>query len=141
MIDTNIPTSASSIRKVALIGFGCLVGLALMQARTATASQSAALVALDDKAAPALPIAVTFDKVDSSEAGPYVAKLKNTSADSITVSGTYYPSVGIHSDTKEKKLPERKLEAGETWSIPGLAATDKLTIEGTGFAPLNITVP
>jgi hypothetical protein len=141
MIEKNKTSASSLLRKSTLIAFGCLVGLALVQARTAKASDTAVLVALDDKAAPALPLSVTFEKVENAEAGPYVAKLKNTSSDAITVSGTYYPSVGIHSDTKERKLPERKLASGETWSIPGLAATDKLTIEGVGFAPLNITVP
>jgi hypothetical protein len=140
MIKKGSSFTRPAIRKSALLAMTCIFGLALVQASGLKASDSTTLVSLDDKA-PALPLAVTFDKVENAEAGPYVAKLKNTSSDTITVSGTYYPSVGIHSDTKEKKLPEQKLEAGATWSIPGLAATDKLTIEGTGFAPLNITVP
>jgi hypothetical protein len=140
MIKIGSLLSVPALRKSSLLAMSCLVGLALVQASSLKASDSTILVSLDDKA-PALPLAVTFEKVENAEAGPYVAKLKNTSSAAITVSGTYYPSVGIHSDTKEKKLPERKIEAGDTWSIPGLAATDKLTIEGSGFAPLNITVP
>ena len=140
MIKTATSSSPSVIRKAALIALSCALGLGFIGTRTANAAESTALLPLDDKA-PSLPLAVTFEKVTDAEAGPYVLKLKNTSADAITVSGTVFPSVGVHSDTKEKKLPERKLEAGETWSIPGLAATDKVTIEGQGFAPLNLVVP
>jgi hypothetical protein len=114
--------------------------VATSPSKSLAGQDSPSLVRLDDKA-PALPLAVSFDKVSDPEAGPYVLKLKNTSMDAITVSGTVYPSVGIHSDTKEKKLPEHQLAAGDTWSIPGLAATDKVKIEAKGFADLNITVP
>jgi hypothetical protein len=140
MINKVSPSFPSVVRKAGLIALGCVLGLGFVETRTANAAGSTALLPLDDKL-PALPLAVTFDKVADAEAGPYVLKLKNTSADAVTVSGTVFPSVGIHSDTKEKKLPERKLEAGDTWSIPGLAATDKVTIQGQGFAPLNIVVP
>ncbi|HZZ17834.1 MAG TPA: hypothetical protein VFE25_00610 [Opitutaceae bacterium] len=102
--------------------------------------QTSNLTRLDDKA-PALPLAATFEKVADAEAGPYVLKLKNTSSVGITVTGTIYPSVGIHSDTKEKKIPEHKIEAGDTFSVPGLAATDKVKVMATGFADLEVTVP
>jgi hypothetical protein len=126
--------------RTAAVALACLAGLSASPSKSLASQDSPGLARMDDKA-PALPLAVTFDKVANAEAGPYVLKLKNTSTEAITVSGTLYPSVGIHSDTKEKKLPEQKIEAGDTWSIPGLAATDKLKIEAKGFADLNITVP
>jgi hypothetical protein len=115
--------------------------LSLPLARTAVAGSSApTFQALDDKL-PAAPLAVSFEKVTDGEGGPYVLKLKNTSSDAVTVSAKLFPSVTIHTDPKERDLPERSLAAGDTWSIPGLAATDKVTVNAKGFAPLEITVP
>jgi hypothetical protein len=116
--------------------------LSLPFARTASAGTAipASLQALDDKL-PSAPLAVSFDKVTDSEGGPYVLKLKNTSGDSVTASAKIFPSVTIHSDTKERDLPERAIASGESWSISGLAATDKVTVVAKGFAPLEITVP
>jgi len=137
----NVVSTPRSFAQVAAVAaLACLLGLSTSPSTSLAGQDAASLVRLDDKA-PALPLAVTFDKVANAEAGPYVLKLKNTSMEAITVSGTVYPSVGIHSDTKEKKLPEQKIEAGDTWSIPGLAATDKVKIESKGFADLDITVP
>jgi hypothetical protein len=140
MITKDMTVSRSFLRTATIAALGCLVGFSVVPSRGVAGQDTPGLARLDDKA-PALPLAVSYDKVTDSEAGPYVLKLKNTSMDAITVSGTVYPSVGIHSDTKEKKLPERKIEAGDTWSIPGLAATDKVKIEGKGFSDLNVTVP
>jgi hypothetical protein len=130
-------TTARFVTALAVAGI-----LSLPLARTASAGTSlpASLQALDDKL-PSAPLAVSFDKVTDTEGGPYVLKLKNTSGDAVTAGAKIFPSVTIHSDTKERDLPERVIAAGETWSIPGLAATDKVTVVAKGFAPLEITVP
>lgn len=135
-----ISATRSLLFTATLAALGCLVGLSLTPAKASADQASLSLTKLDDKA-PALPLAVTFDKVTNPEGGPYVAKLKNTSSDAITVSATVYPSVGIHSDTKEKKLADQTIAAGDTWSIPGLAATDKIKVSAKGFADLDIVVP
>jgi hypothetical protein len=116
--------------------------LSLPLARTAFSGTTvpASLQALDDKL-PSAPLAVSFEKVTDSEGGPYVLKLKNTSGDAVAASAKIFPSVTIHSDTKERDLPERAIASGESWSISGLAATDKVTVNAKGFAPLEITVP
>jgi hypothetical protein len=140
MMIMEIPSARPFARKASLAALACILALAVSGPESLAGTDSSSLERRDDMA-PALPLAVTFDKVTDAEAGPYVAKLKNTSSDSLTVSGTYYPSVGIHSDLKEKKLAETTIAPGGTWSIPGLAATDKLKIVGKGFADLDITVP
>ena len=96
--------------------------------------------ALDDKA-PALPLTVSFDKVTGTEGGPYILKLTNGSADTIKASAKIYPSVSFHADSKTRDLPEHVIDPGKAWSIPGLAATDKVTVTAAGYAPLEITVP
>jgi hypothetical protein len=125
---------------VLVVAMGGALLLTGVKATSANTLEPSSLRALDD-ALPAAPLAVTFDKVTDGEGGPYVLKLKNTSSDSITVSAKIFPSVTIHTDTKERNLPERALAAGDVWSIPGLAATDKVTVNAKGFAPLEIVVP
>jgi hypothetical protein len=125
----------------ALLTLGCVLSLTLIRTSFAASTVPAVLQPLDDKL-PSLPLDASFDKVtDNTEGGPYILKLKNTSSDALNVRATIYPSVTIHSDTKQRELPERSLAAGEVWSIPGLAATDKVTVNAKGFAPLEITVP
>lgn len=104
------------------------------------AAGAVSMQALDDKL-PSPPLTASFDKVTDAEGGPYVLKLKNDSNDAVTAVAKIYPSVTIHSDTKERILPEKVVAAGEVWSISGLAAADKVTILAKGFAPLDITVP
>jgi hypothetical protein len=125
---------------VSTLAVAALLSLPLARTAFAGTLSQATLQTLDDKL-PSAPLAVSFDKVTDSEAGPYVLKLKNTSGDAVTASAKIFPSVTIHSDTKERDLPEHVIAAGESWSIPGLAATDKVTVDAKGFAPLEITVP
>jgi hypothetical protein len=127
-------------RLAAALAVAAVLGLPLARTASAATTVPATLQALDDKL-PSAPFAVSFDKVTDSEGGPYVLKLKNTSGDAVTASAKIFPSVTIHSDTKERDLPERAVASGEVWSISGLAATDKVTINAKGFAPLEITVP
>jgi hypothetical protein len=139
-----IPTRSTSIRsltfRTALLALSCALTVGLTSTAKAATDGTPALQPLNDTM-PAMPLVVSFDKVTGAEGGPYVLKLKNTSSDALTVSATVFPSVTIHSDTKERTLPDQVIAAGDTWSIPGLAATDKVTINSKGFAHLDITVP
>jgi hypothetical protein len=127
-------------RCVTALAVAAILSLTLARTACAGTTAPATLQTLDDKL-PSAPLAVSFDKVTDAESGPYVLKLKNTSGEAVTASAKIFPSVTIHSDTKERDLPERVVASGEVWSIPGLAATDKVTVNAKGFAPLEITVP
>jgi hypothetical protein len=118
----------------------CALAIAGSPAPQARAADAPSLRSLDDKA-PALPLTVSFDKVSGTEDGPYVLKLTNGSKDAIKVTVKIFPSVTFHANAKERDLPEHAIDAGQVWSVPGLASTDKLTVTADGFAPLDITVP
>jgi hypothetical protein len=79
--------------------------------------------------------------VTGGENGPYVLKVKNTSADTLKVSAKILLAVAFHADNKAKLVPEHAIAAGDTWSIADLAAADKVILTATGFAPLEIVVP
>jgi hypothetical protein len=128
------------LKSIPVIALGLAAGLTLARPLSAEAARPAAVAALDDKL-PASPLVVSFEKVTDAEGGPYVLKLTNSSGNAVTAGAKIFPSVTIHSDTKERDLPKRSIAAGDVWSIPGLAATDKITVETDGFAPLEITVP
>jgi hypothetical protein len=115
------------------------LGLALLPTAAVRAASAPAVNALDDKA-PALPLTASFAKVDGED-GPYVLSLKNTSDSAVKVSAKILLSVYFHADSKAKNIPVHTIEAGQVWTIPGLAANDKVTISGDGFAPLELTVP
>jgi hypothetical protein len=115
------------------------LGLALLPTAAVRAASAPAVNALDDKA-PALPLTSSFAKVDGED-GPYVLSLKNTSDSAVKVSAKILLSVYFHADSKAKNIPVHTIEAGQVWTIPGLAANDKVTISGDGFAPLELTVP
>jgi hypothetical protein len=131
--------NASNIIKMSLGALSCAFALALVQSPAARAANSAAMNALDDKAT-ALPLAATFAKTEGED-GPYVLSLKNTSDSSVKVSVKILLSVYFHADSKAKNIPEHAIDAGQVWTIPGLAANDKLIVTGAGFAPLELTVP
>lgn len=116
----------------ALLALGCALGLALLLVPAVKA---------DDAKAPALPLKVTFEKVTGVvDAPPFVAKLTNTSKDSLKVGIKIRLSVAAHPMAKSKDIAEQAIAAGQTFSIPELAAEDKLTITAAGFAPLDVTV-
>jgi hypothetical protein len=138
MITSNV-TSRSRILGIALAAVALASALALAHGPSARAAITPALTALDDKA-PSLPVTTSFAKSDGED-GPYVLSVKNTSATSINVSAKVLLSVYFHADSKAKNIPAHAIEAGQTWSIPGLAASDKVTLSAAGFAPLDLTVP
>lgn len=123
----------------AFSALACACALSLVQGAAANSAGQAALNTLDDKA-PSLPLTASFAKSDGED-GPYVLSLKNTSDSSVKVTAKILLSVYFHADSKAKNLPEHSIDAGQVWTIPGLAAGDKVTIMGEGFAPLDLTVP
>lgn len=136
MIDSNI-TTRSNLFRTALAAVGC--ALALAQSPSAQAAGGTTLTALDDKA-PSLPLTSSFAKSDGED-GPYILSLKNTSDSSVKVSVKILLSVYFHADSKAKLIPEHSIDAGQVWTVTGLAANDKVTVSDTGFAPLELTVP
>jgi len=129
--------SRRNVARAALAALGCAFAVAL--APTSPAAAATTLNALDDKA-PSLPLAATFAKSEGDD-GPYVLSLKNTSDSSVTVSAKILLSVYFHADSKAKNIPDHAIDAGQVWTIPGLAANDKVIVSDTGFAPLELTVP
>ena len=129
----------TSTRKV-LLALGCALGFAIPSVPALQAADTVTLQPLADKGA-ALPVSYTFDKVTGGENGPYVLKVKNTSADTLKVSAKILLAVAFHADNKAKLVPEHAISAGDTWSIADLAAADKVILTATGFAPLEIVVP
>ena len=111
----------------------CVLSIALLPAPSAIAAEKA-------EHAPALPLTATFEKVKTDQAPPFVLKLKNTSKNPVEVSATILLSVQSHNRDKARKVPAHKIAAGDTWTIDGLAALDKVTVEGKGFAPLELEV-
>jgi hypothetical protein len=127
------------ISRTALAALGVALALSMLPNPAARAANAPAMNAMDDKA-PALPLTASFAKADGED-GPYVLSLKNTSDGAVKVSAKILLSVYFHADSKAKNIPVHTIEAGQVWTIPGLAANDKVTISGDGFAPLELTVP
>ena len=125
------------ILKSALVAWG--LALALSGFPQALASEIASLRPVDDTA-PSLPLVATFDKSDG-DSGPYILSLKNTSDSQLKVSARILLSVYFHADSKSRNIPEHSIDPGQVWTIPGLAANDKVTITAAGFAPLELAVP
>jgi hypothetical protein len=73
--------------------------------------------------------------------GPYVLNLKNDSKDALVVTASIHLSVAFHANKKDRRIPSHTLEAGQTWTIPDLAAGDKVTVTAEGYASLELTVP
>jgi hypothetical protein len=140
MIKTKTSPARLRILLSAALSAGCALALAISSGPTLRASGAPALQALDDKA-PALPLTATFTKVEGAESGPYVLKLENTSKDALKVTAQVLTSLPSHAEHRTRDIPEHVIEAGQAWSIPDLAATDKVTVRSPGFAPLELTVP
>ncbi len=135
-------STISSLRPVAcrtaLIVSGCLLGLVFLQIPALKAADAAP--SCPACKAGCLPLTSTFEKA-TGETGPYILKLKNDSKDTIKASAKVLLSVAFHADNKARMVPEHAIDPGQTWTIPGLAATDKVTITAKGFSPLELTVP
>jgi hypothetical protein len=136
---TTMISPRTLISRTALAAVGVALALSLLPNPAARAANFPAMNALDDKA-PALPLTASFAKADGED-GPYVLSLKNTSDSAVKVSAKILLSVYFHADSKAKNIPVHTIDAGQVWTIPGLAANDKVTISGDGFASLELTVP
>ena len=140
MNDSSIPTTLSPARRTVAVALSCVLAFAPVMIATLRAADAPALQPMADKA-PTLPVTATFEKGANTETGPYVLKLANTSKDALTVSVKVLLSVAFHADSKARIVPEHTIAAGETWSVSGLAAADKVVVSAKGFAPLELTVP
>jgi hypothetical protein len=140
MTPSNTPFHLSAKIRSAVLALGCAISFAVVQVPATRASDAASLKPMDDKA-PSLPLAASFEKVADAEGGPYTLSLKNTSDATLKVSAKILLSVYFHDDTKARNLPEHSIDPGMFWSIPGLAAGDKVVVTANGFAPLELTVP
>lgn len=140
MTKSKTPTPRTCILWSATLSIGCALALALSTAPALRAAAAPTLQSLDDKA-PALPLTATFAKVEGAESGPYVLKLQNTSKDALKVTAKVLTSLPSHADRRTRDIPEHVIDAGQTWTIPDLAASDKVTVMSPGFAPLELTVP
>jgi hypothetical protein len=129
-----MPSTRATAFRSALATLGCALSLAFVQAPAAHAADASLK-------APSLPLTSSFAKAADSENGPYVLSLTNTSGSSIKVSVKILLSVYFHADSKSRNIPEHSIDAGQVWTIPGLAAADKVIVTATGYAPLELTVP
>jgi hypothetical protein len=128
------------LSRATLIITGGLLGLAVAFAPALRASADDAKSKVADKAQ-ALPLTATFAKDKKAEGAPYTLTLKNVSAHTVKVKAKILLAVAMHADSKAKHLPEQTIDAGKDWSIPGLAAQDKVELTAEGFAPLEVVVP
>jgi hypothetical protein len=140
MITANTSSTRSATCRTALIALGCACGLAIVQIPALKAADAAALQPLADKA-PSLPLTATFEKVTGAERGPYVLKLTNVSKDAVKASAKILLSVAFHMELKARNLPAHVIDPGQVWTIPDLAAADKVIITAKGYAPLELAVP
>ncbi len=127
------------LRRTSLITLGCALSFASVPLLSLNAADAPASSAKMDKAA-ALPLTATFEKIAGAEEGPYSLKLKNTSKETLTVSAKILLSVAFHAESKARMIPEHAIKPGESYSIPGLVAEDKVTVMAKGFAPLELVV-
>lgn len=141
MKNPSVSLSSSALYKTALITLGCALAFAVAPTPALNAADSAALQSLAAEKGKSLPVTTTFEKVKGGESGPYVLKVKNVSKGALNVSAKVLLSVAFHADSKARKVPEHVIEAGQVWSIPDLAAADKVIIASEGFDPLEVVVP
>jgi hypothetical protein len=130
-----------ALGRTMLLAFGCALGLVIMPVAALNAAESASLQPLAADKAPALPLSSAFAKGTGTENGPYVLTLTNTSKETLAVTVKVLLSVAFHADNKARNLPEHAIEAGQTWTVPDLAAADKVIVTAKGYAPLELTVP
>ena len=131
--------TATSRHNRVLLALACAASFVLVQI-PALKADTATLRPLAD-AAPSLPLASSFEKVTGAENGPYVLKLKNTSATAVKASAKVLLSVFSHSDSKARLISDHVVDPGQVWTISDLSAGDKVVVTAAGFAPLEITVP
>lgn len=123
--------SASPLSLRAFVAlFACVLGVLALQATSLRA----------DGNARSLPVKAAFEKT-TAENGPYLLHLTNTSSDELMVSAKVVLSLPSHADHKTREVPAHMVKAGDTWTIDGLAASDKVTVMAAGYAPLELTVP
>jgi hypothetical protein len=89
---------------------------------------------------PSLPLSASFSKVTGSEDAPYVLTLKNESSTPVKACAKILLAVAFHADSKARMVCNHPVGPGESWTIPGLAKGDRVTVSADGFAPLVLSV-
>ena len=127
-----------SLSKTALLTLGCALSLVLFSAPALQATEATPPAV----AAKTLPLASTIEKAahPAENAPPYVLHLKNTSHDSIKVSGKVLLSVQSHNVDKARPVPAHVIEAGQSMTISDLAALDIVVVSAEGYAPLKVEI-
>ena len=128
-----------AMKSTALLALACAFILSISSVSAEQLFGPVTLRPLADKL-PSLPLNSKFEKV-TGEGGPYVLKLKNTSKSALKVSAKILLSVAFHAESKARTIPEHVIEAGKVWTIPELAADDKVILSAKDYAPLELTVP
>jgi hypothetical protein len=132
------PSKYSAMRRkvgrTLLLALAFAFSVALVQLPLANAAEARA------NKIPALPVTATVEKVKSDDKPPFVLKLKNDSKDPLEVVVTILLSVMSHNRDKARHVPAHVIPAGQTWTIDGLAALDKVSVAAKGFAPLELEV-
>ncbi len=121
----------SGARRSLLLALACAFSLMLAPLANLQAADKAAV----------LPLTTTFEKATGTEGAPFVLKAKNTSKESLKVSGKVLLAVVHHAMDKARVLPEQTVEAGQVLTVKDLSAEDKVILTAPGFAPLEISVP
>ena len=121
-------TSSPSRRSI-LFTVACALGLMLLPL--------ASLHAADKP----LPVTTSFEKNAHADGAPIVLHVKNTSTESLALSGKVLLAVVNHAMDKARALPEYTLKAGETLTIKELTAEDKVILEAHGYETLTVVVP
>lgn len=124
--------SQSSFRRLAF-ALGCVFAFVTVPA--IHAADVAATPRADHKA---LPITTAFEK-DSSDKGPIVLKITNTSAATIKLEVAVAESVLTHAKARNRKH-DYTIEAGKSDTVTELAVGDKVTISAEGHETLHLEV-
>lgn len=133
-------TASSLLCRLAALAAGFALILATVS--SASTNPQPTLQPLADQKAPALPLAISFEKGPPGEnGGPYILKAKNTSQASLTLHAVIRWSVISHGSAKTIELPPHVLAPDEVWSIDKLAVEDRITLSAEGFETLDLKVP
>jgi hypothetical protein len=120
--------------------FGSTLALSsLLALGAATARADTAAPASSATSQSSGPLIATFDKATDTDKGPYILTLKNNGDHSLKVTVEIQSSAAAHNDAKDK-TKKHHIKAGQSWTIPNLAAGDKVNVTADGITPLALTV-
>lgn len=116
------------------LALSALLALGTLSARADTAAPAAST-----NSQASGPLVASFDKATDADKGPYVLTLKNNGDHTLKVTVEIQASAASHNDAKNK-TKKHHIKAGQSWTVPNLAAGDKVNVTADGIAPLALTV-